>query len=346
MRILFVVPRYYPFIGGVEYVVKSLAERLAKMGHEVVVLCGEPGIDKLVEEEIEKVHVIRWPTWAPNNAYHVPRRREDLDRFLAKLVREVDVVHIHSAHAVLPIYVALKAKDISPTTRLIATLHYHAGGHTFLRDLLWKLGWRRMVSKALLRADKVHAVSQYEAETIKKHYPHVAPKLVVIPNGVDEDVFQYKWRGRDSDYMIYAGRIERYKRLELAIELARKLGLRLVIVGEGSYKKTLAKYAEKHYPGRAGFKPPQPRHKYLKLLANARYAVNPSTREAYSIFIAEALAIGTPSYVSKTIAQILSNRNYAKKGVENLILLRNTSTENIVKPWSLIVHKILYEYIS
>ncbi|MEM0172804.1 MAG: glycosyltransferase, partial [Thermoproteota archaeon] len=44
MRLLYVVPRYYPNVGGVEYVVKSVAERLARRGHEVTVLCGEPGI--------------------------------------------------------------------------------------------------------------------------------------------------------------------------------------------------------------------------------------------------------------------------------------------------------------
>ena len=44
MRILFIAPSYYLHIGGVEYVVKSVAERLAGAGHEVVV-AGEPSID-------------------------------------------------------------------------------------------------------------------------------------------------------------------------------------------------------------------------------------------------------------------------------------------------------------
>jgi multimeric flavodoxin WrbA len=40
MRIVYVAPSYYPWIGEVEYVVKSVAERLAKMGHEVMVIAG------------------------------------------------------------------------------------------------------------------------------------------------------------------------------------------------------------------------------------------------------------------------------------------------------------------
>ena len=34
MRVLFVAPSYYPHIGGVEYVVKSIAERLTRADHE------------------------------------------------------------------------------------------------------------------------------------------------------------------------------------------------------------------------------------------------------------------------------------------------------------------------
>jgi len=41
LKILYISPEYYPRIDGVEYVVKSVSERLARMGHEVTVLAGE-----------------------------------------------------------------------------------------------------------------------------------------------------------------------------------------------------------------------------------------------------------------------------------------------------------------
>jgi glycosyltransferase involved in cell wall biosynthesis len=34
MRILFIAPSHHPHIGGVEYVVKSVAEKLTKAGHK------------------------------------------------------------------------------------------------------------------------------------------------------------------------------------------------------------------------------------------------------------------------------------------------------------------------
>ncbi|MFZ8810384.1 MAG: glycosyltransferase [Pyrobaculum sp.] len=74
--ILLVTPRYYPDVGGVEYVVKSTAERFAALGHETTVVTGDPKADKPLEEEINGVQVIRWPTWAPGGAYHIPKKRD------------------------------------------------------------------------------------------------------------------------------------------------------------------------------------------------------------------------------------------------------------------------------
>jgi len=75
LKLLLISPRYHPHVGGVEYVVKSIAERLTRRGYEVVVLAGEPNVDEHFEEEVDGVRVIRWPTWSPGEAYHIPRRR-------------------------------------------------------------------------------------------------------------------------------------------------------------------------------------------------------------------------------------------------------------------------------
>jgi len=87
VRILFITPSYHPRVGGVEYVVKSIAERLVKMGHEAVALAGEPGIETPAEEEINGVHVVRWPTWSPGGAYHIPKRMTDFEKLLKGVVK-------------------------------------------------------------------------------------------------------------------------------------------------------------------------------------------------------------------------------------------------------------------
>mgnify|MGYP000067654061 CR=1 FL=1 len=330
MKIVFISPSYYPHIGGVEYVVKSIAERLARLGHEVTVLAGEPNIDKPTEKIINGVKVIRWPTRSPGGAYHAPRRRAELEKLLKELAREADIIHIHSVHAIFSVISGLNIGSDTRSSKLVVTPHYHGGGHTTIRKLLWTY-WRRNVVKLLSLANVVHAVSKREASLIANHYPHVEEKIVIIPNGVEEDVFNYKWRGQNSDYMIYAGRIEKYKRLELAIDIAKEMGLRMLIVGRGPYKEKLVKYANKVYRDSVEFLEPQPRAKYLELLSRARYAINPSKHEAFSIFIAEALATGTPAIVSKEVAENLDAET--KLFSKGLVVAENVS----IKTWCEVV---------
>jgi len=335
MRILQIATHYYPRIGGLEYVVKSVSERLAKAGHETIVMAGEPEIDKPREEEINNVRVIRWPTISPGDAYHIPRRRSELEKLLKELARQVDVVHVHSVHSIFTVYAGLVIADSSASPRIVVTPHYHGTGHTFARRVLWTF-WRWRVAELLNKASAIHAVSKREASILASHYPKARSKIVVIPNGVDEDVLSYRWQGQSSNYIIYAGRVERYKRLEIAVSIAKKLNLKLLIIGKGPYKEKLVRYASKVYRGGVEFLEPQPRQKYLELVSRARYAINPSKHEAFSIFTAEALAIGTPAIVSKEIANNLEAQ--AKTLTKDLVIAEKV----LIKTWS----KTLQLYLS
>jgi glycosyltransferase involved in cell wall biosynthesis len=338
MRLLLVTPRYYPNIGGVEYVVKSTAERLAALGHETTVVTGDPKADKPLEEEINGVHVIRWPTWAPSGAYHIPKKRDQLRNLLQRLLNDADAVHIHSAHAVLTVWAAVAARRIDPDVRIVFTPHYHGTGHSALRRLLW-VPWRRYVAHAVEAADAIHAVSPREAELIKSHYPQSRGKTVVIPNGVEEDVFSHRWRGADSDYMMYAGRVEKYKRLEVAVDLAVRLGLRLLVVGRGPHRERLRRCARRRGAA-VELLDPQPRPDYLRLLAGARYAVNPSRHEAYSIFAAEALAMGVPTITTPEVAKnLVAEQTPFRYG---LVLV----TRAMISTWEAVIPKYLSLYCS
>jgi glycosyltransferase involved in cell wall biosynthesis len=317
MRVLFIAPSYYPHIGGVEYVVKSVAERLTKAGHETIVVAGEPNTDKPREDVVNGVRVVRWPVWSPGNAYHFPRRRSDLEKLLKELARQVDALHVHSVHSIFTVYAGLVIANSSSSPRIVVSPHYHGTGHTFVRRFLW-IFWRRRVTELLKRASVVHAVSKREASILASHYSEIGSKIVVVPNGVDEDMLSYRWQGQSSNYMVYAGRVERYKRLELAVDIAKELNLKLLIIGKGPYREKLVRYTSKVYREGVEFLEPQPRQKYLELLSRARYAINPSKHEAFSIFTAEALAMGTPAIVSREIAENLEAR--ARPLVKDLVI--------------------------
>jgi glycosyltransferase involved in cell wall biosynthesis len=135
LNIAFVAPRYHPHIGGVEYVVKSVAERLNRMGHDVTVLAGELEVERPREEVVGGVRVVRWPTWSPGDAYHVPRLRGELRRVLLELARWADVIHVHSVHSIISMYALGVVKSLG--VRVVVTPYYHGTGHTLFRRLLW-----------------------------------------------------------------------------------------------------------------------------------------------------------------------------------------------------------------
>jgi glycosyltransferase involved in cell wall biosynthesis len=88
------------------------------------------------------------------------------------------------------------------------------------------------------------------------------------------------------------------------------------------------RYADKVYRGDVEFLEPQPRERYLELVSRARYAINPSKYEAFSIFTAEALAIGTPAIISREIAENLEAQ--AKPFVKDLVIAGKAQ----IKTWN------------
>ncbi|ACB39464.1 glycosyltransferase [Pyrobaculum neutrophilum] len=324
MRVLLVSPGGPGRLGGVEYVVYSLARALAGVGHRVVVLAGEPGVGGLRVLDLGGVEVHLWPVWSPGGAYHIPRRLGELRRYVARLAAEADVVHVHSVHAVFSVEAGVAAGEAGAP--VVLSPHYHGGGHTPLREALWTV-WRRRVAGLAGAVGAVVAASRPEAERWEEDFGVGA---VVVPHGVGDDVFLYRWRGASSDYAVYAGRLERYKRVDKAYEVAAALGLRLLVVGDGPHLRALRRRLRG-----ALFLPPQPRERYLDLLSGARYAINMSAREVYSIFVAEALAMGVPALLSREVAEIYM------PGASGEV---NEVTRAEVRPWSQVVPEVLAVY--
>lgn len=297
-KILFVTPRYYPYIGGVEYVVKSVAERLVRKGFHVSILAGDPNIKVMQVDMINDIKVYRWPVWVIKESFHIPKDIIRYKLFLHYLITKYDLIHIHNIHSIFTVYTGVLS---CKTKKIIVTTHYHGRGHFLISNILWFL-WKYYVNKLIECAKLIHAVSIIEVAHLLKHFPNVAKKVIVIPNGVEPELYNYTWLGKNSTYVIYAGRIERYKNIELAYLVLKKIfpSLKFVVVGNGSYVKALKKKLRDN----VYFLPPLPREKYIDLLSKARFAINLSNDEAFSIFIAESIALGVPVIVSNTIAKI------------------------------------------
>lgn len=295
LRIAYVTPRYLPYVGGVEYVVRNLAERLASKGHDVTVISGEPQGKTTTIERVNEVEVVRVPTYTVGEAYHVPKEKRMVKRLLQE---SFDVVHTNSVHAVFSIFPLEVKKSSKSDWKLVMTMHHSTEGYTFLRRIVWKLIWKRHVTHHLGCVDLVHATSPIEANIVSEHFPSVKGRMVTIPLGIEEDVLNYRWNGRNSDYLLYCGRLEKYKRIDLAVKAVSylaKLGykIRLVIVGSGSMSKKIEKVSRR-LGDYVSYFPPKPRSEYLELMSNARAVISLSSAENFNLFLAEAYAMGVP----------------------------------------------------
>ena len=147
--------------------------------------------------------------------------------------------------------------------------------------------------------DAVHTVSELEAKLVKRDFNVDA---VPIENGVDEWVASLTWS--PSGYVMYSGRIERYKNIHRLANIVRILNaeygvdLEFKIFGAGPYSKPLEKYL-----GSLGIRysinPPQPFERYIESLSKASLFGLLSERESYPQSVNEANAIGVPVIVAE-----------------------------------------------
>lgn len=296
MNILLAVHLYTPHVSGATHVVRSLALRLAAAGHHVAVLAGDPGARGIQRAEEDGIEVVRWPTWSRAGGYNVPRDPTRFTAFAARYAAQFDLVHIHNVHDVLPVAAGRAAAKAG--VPLALTPHYHGTGHSPLAKALWTL-WRPQVARLAKAAAAVIAVSPLERDLIRRSLG--ADTTAVIGHGVEEWLHELRWEPQD--YVLYSGRVEKYKGVDRLARLVAQLNSRghnltLRVVGTGSHLKALERQLrrlkEKHRLSYT-LEPPKEYKQYIETLRRARLYGLLSERELFSIPINEAHTIGVPT---------------------------------------------------
>jgi glycosyltransferase involved in cell wall biosynthesis len=290
LRILYVSDSYPPIVNGLSYVVDNLAKSMVRLGHKVDVATIRTSGHLPRLENVDGVRVRRFFGLSPGGSYHLPS-----PGILGALRGSYDVVHVHNFHSVFPILGAMFSPKDS-NSKFVVTAHYHTLGHHWHSRLAWKVQ-KPLLTRLLRRYSVVHCVSQFEALRVQRDF---GVRSIVIPNGVSDDVYDFKWRG-GSDNVItitYAGRMEKYKRVSWVLLAAKILAdegvrVKVLLLGTGPQSARLERQAQDlridlSMPGYL------PRREYLDSLAGSDCFANPSSQEAFSIVSAEALAIGVP----------------------------------------------------
>jgi glycosyltransferase involved in cell wall biosynthesis len=143
------------------------------------------------------------------------------------------------------------------------------------------------------RAAHVVCPSSYLAE-LTAGWGVPAARVDVLPNpapDVDGLCSREDARARlgfDGPTLVFAGRLTEQKNLELAVDAARRAGVRLVIAGDGPARPRLERL------GGATFLGARPRDQVLELFRAADASILSSSWENFPHGVVESLAVGTP----------------------------------------------------
>jgi len=334
MKIIHVVHDFIPNIGGVQIAVFEIARRQARY-YQVEVYAGYPKGRCIKKEVIEGIKVFRFPSYAPNNAYH-------LSFSLFKTLRNVkgDILHIHcfSTATSFLTYLALRGGR-NGFKKIIFTPSFIEVATTPFRTFLHRI-YDPVQKRLFFWSDEVICWSEYEKSLLQQKFKVPPFKMHVIPLGLNELEFRECPPGeRIYDFeILYAGRLEEHKNVHLVLNGLLKLikkypqkKIHYTIIGDGPFRRKLEKIIAqkglKDYVSLNGFAPS--RRELIKSYKRADVFVSLSSTESFGMTIIEALAAGTPVIISdappiKHVVEgngfVISDFNQLSEKLEYIIL--------------------------
>ena len=288
--------RRNPRAGGAEVHLHEVFGRLARAGHRVT-LVTSGWRDAPAREMVDGIEVHRV---GGRESYYL-QVRGYYRRVLAERHYDVVVEDLNKAPLYTPTWVE------PPVVLLV---HHFFGTAAFLSAslpvaaLTWTL--ERTVGLAYRRVDAI-AVSESTAEELTALGMR-AERISVVHNGVDDRLLATHPLGiRDAEpTVLYLGRLERYKRVDLLIRAMGRLRDagdrgRLIVAGDGRHAKALHRLvrqldlgARVHFAGRVSEAAKR------SLMERAWLHAITSTKEGWGISVIEAAACGTPTIASDT----------------------------------------------
>ena len=276
MRILHLAKYYWPRSGGMERVVRDLAEGATALGHQVEVVAvrsfGEGG---------------RRPGGRVTRAFSFGAlgSQEIAPGYISAAWKRADVIHVHHPHSLADVACLLRAGR----TPVVVTQHADA-----------RRGLNRPVARLVLRQAKAIVVPSRAHVAMSVELRGFESKVEVIPFGIDEP----RWAlvppppPGAPPRALFIGRLVAYKGLDVLLRALEQVpDLRLDIVGsgpEGPRLRTLAQALA--VADRVRWFGEYPDEDLPRRMADADFLVLPSvtTEEMFGLVVLEAMAAGRP----------------------------------------------------
>jgi glycosyltransferase involved in cell wall biosynthesis len=305
-------------IGGISPHVYNLSRSLAKKGVKVyVVTCDFPGAPQ--HEVLDGVEVFRADSYknpSPDFATWVYLMNVNMQKEAAAIVRSLDgKVDIFHAHDWLVADAGIGLKHVFRKP-LLATIHSTEIGR---RNGI-HFDYERMIHETeawlTYEAWKVVCCSNYMVSHVKWAFGLPEDKLVMVPNGVNVDVysknetedirqFRNKFALPEEKIVLFVGRLVYEKGVHVLVnavpKVLEKVNAKFIIVGNGYMKEQLSNLIRNmglsHKVLFTGFVDDDTLRKLQKC---ADVSVVPSLFEPFGIVALEAMAAKSPVVVSDT----------------------------------------------
>ncbi len=269
---------------GLEFVVSWLAEELIRRGHEVTLFT--PSNSKTAGRLVSLLPA------GTNNDPATGKLSVLFNYWNAALAAsmqdEFDILHFHNA----------ESSCLAPFVRIpmIQTLH-----HPYEHDSIAVLSatseaYRKTISSVFPFLEKINyvAVSNSQLNSFKHAEPYFYKKYSMIHNGIPVEKFDFN--NTSGDYLLYIGYINKDKGADVAVSVARKLGMKLILAGNNyGQEKFFDEYIKPYLNDKITYIGPVDFKQKNDLYKNALAKLAPlQWHEPFGLTIVEAQACGTP----------------------------------------------------
>jgi glycosyltransferase involved in cell wall biosynthesis len=313
MKIAHLTPVFPPYESGISTVCFNEAKELARVGHKVTIFTPHYGRKRIQTLSCFsgrglKVSYLR-PLFKYGNAAFVPQVVKRLNKF--------DIIHLH-----YPFIGAVESILFGSATKhqpLILTYHNDLKANG-LKDKIFKI-YNKIFLAKIIQIAKCILISSFEFvpdSQLKDFFPFYRQKFVVLPPGVDSQIFAprskrkdliQKYDIEDDDLVfLFVGVLDKphfYKGLEIALESLARIKqsfpkIKLLIVGDGDLKNFYINLADNLRLGSrvvfVGQIPHQDLASYYNL---ADVFLFPSQQpETFGLVVLEAMASSKPIIAS------------------------------------------------